>query len=487
LRIAIVSQFSSPGGGARFLRGLCVGLLDQAEIAEIGLFIDSAAASRDDVLSWGRSSNRLTLHLMDDRGDLVACSAWSPRDVVRRSRAWALRRPAIVRTYRGLRHRALPGAEVDALRRITLSDRAVDVISSYDVAYFPWPRQIVLPPAPRALVATFHDFNHRHRFGNFRPRDIEVLDAEMVEWLTGRVQPVTSTRFIADELDAYFPERMHEPEVVYLSAFAMRDPDPEEVAAVVAQFGLPGRYVLCPTNIAPHKNAISLLRAQGRMKRGGMEVRLVLTGSGTDCLDLDSSEGPECAAVIRQSIDELRAAIAEEDLVVGEDVWPLGYVTDAQMDALVRGAALVAAPSLYEAGSGPALDAWWLGTPVVSSALPSVVEQMEFLGTEAVLFDPTDVGAMVAALAVALTDRQRTMAMAARSRKAIARYTWDDVGSGYVRVFREALVQSETSPRGTAGAPGGAAAHRDASTARCSANERTGGSAVHSHASSLPG
>jgi glycosyltransferase involved in cell wall biosynthesis len=440
-----VSQFNSPGGGARFLRGLCVGLLDQVEITEIGLFTASAAASRDGMLSLWPASPRLTLHLMDDRGDLMASSAWSPRDVVRRLRAWALSQPGIVRAYRKFRHRGLPAAEVDALRRITLSDRVVEAIFGYDVAYFPWPRLVVPPPEPRALVATFHDFNHRHGFGNFRPRDIELLDAEMVEWLTGRVQPVASTRFISDELDAYYPARTHEPEVVYLSTFAIHDPDPDEVVAVVAHFKLPECYVLCPTNISPHKNVVSLLRAVGRVKRSGVSVRLVLTGSGTQCLGTGPSADPVTAAVLKDSIDELNAAMIEEGLVAGEDVWPLGYVTDAQMDALVRGAALVAAPSRYEAGSGPALDAWWLGTPVASSALPPVVEQMEFLGTEAVLFDPTDVGEMAEALTVALTDRQRALAMAARSQKAIARYTWDDVARGYVRVFRKAIAESTAS------------------------------------------
>lgn len=442
MRVAIVGQFNSPGGGARFLRGLCVGLLGQVEITEIGLFIDSAAALRDGMLSLWPSSPRLTLHLMDDRGDLLASSAWSPRDVLRRSRVWALRQPGIVRAYRRIRHHRLPADEIDALRRVTLSRRVVEAISSYDVAYFPWPRLIVPPPEPRALIATFHDFNHRHGFGNFRPRDIELLEAESVEWLTGRVQPIASTRFIAGELDAFYPVRTHAPAVVYLSTFAIHDPDPSEVAAVVAHFQLPECYVLCPTNVSPHKNVVSLLRAVGRVKRSGVDVRLVLTGSGTQLLGTGPIADPAYAAALKDSIDEPNTAIIEEGLVVGEDVWPLGYVTDAQMDALVRGAALVAAPSRYEAGSGPALDAWWLGTPVASSALPPVVEQMEFLGTEAVLFDPTDVGEMAEALTVALTDRQRTTAMAARSRTAMARYTWDDVAREYVRVFRSVFVAS---------------------------------------------
>ena len=47
MRIAVVAHFTSPGGGARFLRGLCLGLLDQAGVEEIGLFIDAESAERE--------------------------------------------------------------------------------------------------------------------------------------------------------------------------------------------------------------------------------------------------------------------------------------------------------------------------------------------------------------------------------------------------------------------------------------------------------
>lgn len=295
------------------------------------------------------------------------------------------------------------------------------------------------PRVPAALVATFHDFNHRHRFGNYREADIALLDHEMVEWLEGRVQPICSTRFIARELDEYYPGRVNAPEVVFLPTFAIHDPSADEVGKVVGELNLPQGFVLCPTNISPHKNLASLLKAVGRMKRDGHPSQLVLTGSGTQCLGGDPSKDPLYASVFKEAIDGLNETLMEEDLVPGRDFWALGYVTDAQMDALVKGAAVVVAPSLYEAGSGPALDAWWLGTPVVSSALEPVVEQMEFLGTEALLFEPTDIHSMAQRITEALTDTDASAGRASRSQQAMKRYTWDDVAREYARVFRAAI------------------------------------------------
>jgi glycosyltransferase involved in cell wall biosynthesis len=441
MRVAVVSQFTSPGGGARFLRGLCMGLLNQGEATEVGLFIDGDAASREGLLSLLPESERLKLHLMDSRGALLGPVELTPRYALRRLRSWARRQPLLVRSYRAIRYRALQGTAAASLPRVTLSDGVVAAISEYDVAYFPWPRQVVPPPMPRALVGTFHDFNHRHRFGNYRPQDIDLLDAEMREWLCGRVQPITSTHFIADELNAFYPARTHAPQVVYLSTFAIHNPGPDEVASVRTHFGLPECYVVCPTNVGPHKNVISLLSAAGRMKRNGTVMPLVLTGSGTQCLGVDARRDPLYASIFKDTIDELNGAIEREGLAVGEDIWPVGYVTDAQMDALVRGAVLLVAPSRYEAGSGPALDAWWLGTPVASSALPPVLEQMAFLGTEAVLFEPDDVSGMTAALTQALADRDAMQAMAKRSRDAMAHHTWDKVAEEYIAIFRRAVAQ----------------------------------------------
>jgi len=328
------------------------------------------------------------------------------------------------------------------LPRITLSARVVASIGHYNIAYFPWPRQVVPPAQPPALVGTFHDFNHRHGFGNYCEQDVELLDAEMSEWLGGRVQPICSTPFIARELDEYYPERTNDPAVVYLSTFAIHEPSAEDVAKVMADFGLPEGYVLCPTNIGPHKNLISLLRAAGAMKRAGHPVKLVVTGSGTQCIGVDPTGDPLYSLTFVEPIDALNDALVQGDLIPGQDIWPLGYVSDAQMDALVRGAALVVAPSRYEAGSGPALDAWRLGTGVVSSALESVVQQMEFLGTEAILFDATDVDEMVGALTSALMHSGTAEAMVERSQRAMTRYTWTDVAREYVAVFRDAIDSS---------------------------------------------
>lgn len=70
------------------------------------------------------------------------------------------------------------------------------------MADFAWPRDVVLPKVSCALVATFHDFNWRHSFGNFSSAEKVLVDVETEQWLRGDVQPISSTRFIAEMTEA---------------------------------------------------------------------------------------------------------------------------------------------------------------------------------------------------------------------------------------------------------------------------------------------
>jgi glycosyltransferase involved in cell wall biosynthesis len=440
VRIAVVSQVNSPGGGARFLRALVPALAAHASVEQVTLFVDAAAAHRDGLHDIVATSPRCEIVGLDAAGSPIAPAGPPAASGIRsRLRERLLRITFVVRAYRWLKRHVL-GRELDRIERVRLPDETVAALDAYDVVYFAWPRSIVPPEVSGVLAATFHDFNHRHGFGNFHAGDVDLLEVELGEWLRGQVQPISSTCFIARELDACYPFRTNAPEVVRLSSFALTEPSERGVEAVRARFGLPRDYVVCPVNVSPHKNLALVLEAVGRLKEAGSPVALVVTGAGTDMLFVKSPGAAE-GSVVGAYLAELARLAERYDLRPGRDLWALGYVDDRAMDALISSATVVLAPSRYEAGSGPALDAWKLGTPVVSSALEPVEEQIDFLGTEAVLFDPEDADSLRRAMAAALADPEGMSAMAARSADAMARYTWTDVADGYVGVFERAIAR----------------------------------------------
>ena len=128
-------------------------------------------------------------------------------------------------------------------------------------------------------------------------------------------------------------------------------------------------FLLYPARRWPHKNHTRLFEAFSLLRRQRPGLRLVLTGGG--------------------SFDD-----------VPDGVEARGHVTTAEVDDLMRRAAALVFPSLYEGFGLPPLEAMACGCPVACSnagSLPEVV------GDAARLFDPTDPEAIAAAVDDVLT------------------------------------------------------------------------------------
>jgi glycosyltransferase involved in cell wall biosynthesis len=221
---------------------------------------------------------------------------------------------------------------------------------------------------------------------------------------------------MADEIARHFPGHPAVP-VVPLAPFAMEMGE----GRIPAQHLVEGPYILCATHLAVHKNVGPLLAAHAILRRSHPNLRLVLTGARTHAVTGHATP-----------IGTVRS---EDD----PDVIGLGYVSNEDIDALIAGAAAVVNPSLYEAGNGPGLDAWSLGTPVAMSDIPAFREHLTRLGVEAAVFDPRSPADIAAKVASILDDPIRWRESAARSKAAIRARGWEDVAADYLRVFDSAL------------------------------------------------
>ncbi|MFJ3922889.1 glycosyltransferase family 4 protein [Streptomyces sp. NPDC090022] len=126
------------------------------------------------------------------------------------------------------------------------------------------------------------------------------------------------------------------------------------------------------------------------------------------------------------------------DLGVGDRVEAAGELTGDALVAAVRGAAVLALPSLTASESfGMALvEAMACGTPVVGSAvggIPYVIED----GESGLLVPPGDAEALAAACARLLDDAELADRLgAAGRRRAEEHYAWDTLTARYVELFR---------------------------------------------------
>jgi glycosyltransferase involved in cell wall biosynthesis len=113
----------------------------------------------------------------------------------------------------------------------------------------------------------------------------------------------------------------------------------------------------------------------------------------------------------------------------------LGWVSDEDRSALVRGAAALAYPSRYEGFGLPPLEAMSVGTPVVATAVGALPE---VLGPAALLVPPRDSDALAAALSSLLAGGDEHGRSVERGREQAARYSWAACADGLVELYRQA-------------------------------------------------
>jgi glycosyltransferase involved in cell wall biosynthesis len=293
-----------------------------------------------------------------------------------------------------------PGASFDQI--------AATELEGFDLLYYSWPHMSDPIYTDKPIVCTWHDLNWKH-FDVYDAAAKAELEAQAPRWIERASAFVHSSNFIRGEMQRYYGTPDEASHVIPLTAETPSAPaTDEERAAVRRRFGLPERFLLSPAGAHLHKNypvldaALRVLRAHGR------PIKVVATGEATD---------------VRYH---------------GPDLLGLGYVSSRELQALYEESDGVVQTTLYEAGSWPMWEANVVGKPAAISRIPSVVEQVERLGTVAELFNPLDPDDVAAALARVwdgspATDPQTLAANAA----AVASRSWNDVASDYLGLFAE--------------------------------------------------
>jgi glycosyltransferase involved in cell wall biosynthesis len=174
----------------------------------------------------------------------------------------------------------------------------------------------------------------------------------------------------------------------------------------------PGSYLLAAGDLRPKKNLGVLVQAVKRLVADGYPGRLILAGA-------DLGVAPALAA-----------------LAPGLPLELTGFISDAELDALIRGAEVVVVPGFYEGFGLVALDAMVRGVPTVlarAGALPEVG------GEAALYFEPFDVGELTEVLSGLLGSPQRRAELGARCRVRAAQFSWDATAAATWQVYEELL------------------------------------------------
>ena len=188
----------------------------------------------------------------------------------------------------------------------------------------------------------------------------------------------------------------------------------EKINEVKQKFNLKYPFILYVGGLAIHKNIPTLIKAFYKIKKKGIQNKLVIAGE----------KGWKYKEIF-ETIDKLN---------LQKDVIFTGYVLDEDLPALYNAADLFVYPSLYEGFGLPPLEAMACGCPVITSNTSSLPE---VVGDAGIMIDPHDVDGLADAMHEVLTNDGLREDMIKRGLERAKMFSWEKCAKETLKVYAE--------------------------------------------------
>ena len=282
-----------------------------------------------------------------------------------------------------------------------------------DVVHLP---STILPPLlPCPAVVTVHDLAWRRYPETYAPDDLRMQHRAGHGSVRRAAHVIAVSEATASDLKELLGVPGEKITVTPLGVSPEFSPDGPRLPADAFPGAdrLSAGYVLYAGGLTPRKNLVRLLEAYRQAAREAEAPPLVLPGA-------DSSHARE--------LQKRAGELGLEDRVV----FP-GYVAEAALPALYRGATVFVYPSLYEGFGMAVLEAMASGAPVVTSDRGGTAE---VAGEAALLVDPESVEALADALSGLLRDEGLRKELSARGMARSSGYRWELTAERTAAVYR---------------------------------------------------
>ena len=187
--------------------------------------------------------------------------------------------------------------------------------------------------------------------------------------------------------------------------------------AALAKMGVRQPYVTFVGTLEPRKDVPNLVRAFDAVAGHIPDLNLVLAGApgwGMEAIEAAIGTSKHRSRVKR-----------------------VGYITEDEKVALLRGAAAVAYPSMEEGFGLPVLESLASGGPLVTTSGSAMAE---VVGDAAFLVTPSDIGELAAALEEMVRGGPDVERRRARGIELAANYTWEASAAAHLAVYRSVVA-----------------------------------------------
>ncbi|GAB3342285.1 glycosyltransferase family 1 protein [Larkinella ripae] len=231
--------------------------------------------------------------------------------------------------------------------------------------------EVVQEQATYKQISWIPDFQHVHLPGYFTAYQLYKRNQDFERIVRRSDRVIVSNRHSYEDAVRLYPVFRSKFAILNFTMLLSENWRQPEVAVFTKKYQLPNKYLLFPSQFWKHKNHLRLFEAVRLARQAGLdELTLVCTGHPHD---------PRHPAYA----DELRDFLNRHQLQSAVRI--LGLLPRADQVQLMRGAAAIVQPSLFEGWSALLEDCRSLGKTVLASDVPMHREQCS---GQTYFFDP---------------------------------------------------------------------------------------------------
>lgn len=194
------------------------------------------------------------------------------------------------------------------------------------------------------------------------------------------------------------------------------------------KYGITGDYLYYPTQIRPHKNVITLVKALKLLVDRGIDIKLVLTGSTDHSRDIKT--------------------YIEENSLDGHIIFAKD-VPEADLFSLYKHSAASVVPTLFEGGFPmQGLEAMLMDAPTIMARIPVTLERLANEGIDLndcgiKLFSPEDENELAERVSEVLKDRDAALAAQKKVKDRLFQLSLKKSSGDYFGVFSRVINKTE--------------------------------------------
>ncbi len=188
-------------------------------------------------------------------------------------------------------------------------------------------------------------------------------------------------------------------------------------ASVIKRFHLPRDFIFYPAKFWPHKNHINLVKAIKILNKQGKRVNLVLAGS-------KNAEFSTYEKILNFA----------KKYKLDKQIFYVGYVDNNQLSALYKKAIALVMPTYFGPTNIPILEAWTMGTPVITSDIRGCREQ---LGDAGLLVNPDDPSDIATKIWKIYNNKMLAVILSKKGKFRLNNWTYKDFARGIEKIIQD--------------------------------------------------